>query len=990
RKEAGAILARLPLTAEEDLEHICAFLRFLGGTLVQLGQKNMKMAERDRELSGITQQLDATNRMLKKFLNSSDVGMYVCDYYTGEIWLVNDPYCRMVGLGREEILGSKCWAVNGCSEDTFCSFCPRSGLLDAENSPVPPQPWVYYNEKFDIWLRCTNQAILWTGGRLGHLVTQMDVTKEKMLSEELARLAFYNQVSALPNGQKLLADLQEAQRELAARQSLRLPGALLEGSAREGGLSLDLICFELSSMPLINDAFGRHTGAALLKEIVAWFDGLGLGNLSLYHTGAHEFCLCVRGAAEESVEELAREIARRFTKPWLITIDGRKNSIFCNVALAILYATREKLLDRDLLSLISYSLDEARKNKRIFIYDEVVDRKIQEHILLERNLKNCINRRMRGFEVHFQPIVELASGTWKGLEALCRWTCPERGGVSPAVFIPEAEHLGLIPKIGSWVLENSVSFCKKVGLDELDGFFLSVNISPLQIMDSAFPEIVSGILRRHGYPGSKLSLEVTESAEMMFNSLSMSAVEKLRSQGVMLALDDFGTGYSSFNNLKNLPVRLLKTERGFIDGIETDEYMQYFFFIMSELAHAADMKLIAEGIETAEQMKIIKSNGADYIQGFYFGRPMPACELQKQLEYFRVPKIAPESPEPETININQWLNGKNAYVTTPNLLKLLNQCMQHLLTASDLDSAINEVLCLAGSHFDLGRAFVFLRERDLVFSNTHEWCSPGVDAHKLFLRSVDVGATAPGLLRLFERDGMAVASNVGKLPQDLYGLMLAQEIRSVALMPMRRNDELLGFIGFDDYRPHEWIPEEIIMLWNLAMLIAKATSVPESAPEQSAATELLMEMLNNTGFYVYVADVESNEILWANDLLISRHELGQGVIGGKCHEVLEGRQQPCPFCKIPELMSKSEVRQLTMEHYNAYRKQSFLVYSSLIQWEGRKALLEYAINITEHKQVEEQVEKLASIDALTGALNRATIMRLMRDLLTKPEHDRAP
>ncbi len=168
----------------------------------------------------------------------------------------------------------------------------------------------------------------------------------------------------------------------------------------------------------------------------------------------------------------------------------------------------------------------------------------------------------------------------------------------------------------------------------MPGFFLDVNFSPLQISDETLAKKVLRILKKHAFPGSCLCMEITESMEHMFSAHNQMIIQTLRNHDISVALDDFGVGYSSFQRLKDMPVGILKTERQFVQNIEDDSYLLNPFHTMVELAHVADKQLIAEGVETQGQRKLVKKNGADYIQGYFFSQPLTAAELTKELHRF--------------------------------------------------------------------------------------------------------------------------------------------------------------------------------------------------------------------------------------------------------------------------------------------------------------------------------------------------------------------
>lgn len=289
----------------------------------------------------------------------------------------------------------------------------------------------------------------------------------------------------------------------------------------------------------------------------------------------------------------------------------------------------------DLYSLIEQTLRMAARTRDVLVYDEEKGRRAQADLELAMALQHAIRHDMHGFSLRYQPIVSLKAGAWRGLEALCRWTRPDTGDrVPPDVFIPKVEQLGLISTLGDWVLRTAVTQCHELSLHTIDEFFLSVNVSPLQLLDPAYAERVLDMLRQADYPPTHLSLEVTESADLQLRHFAAEMLDTLCASGIRLALDDFGTGYSSFNRLKNMPVQFLKTEREFVADIERDQHLQYFFSIMAEIAHVNEMTLIAEGVETSAQLSLIRENGADYVQGYVFARPMTRDALSGRLDCF--------------------------------------------------------------------------------------------------------------------------------------------------------------------------------------------------------------------------------------------------------------------------------------------------------------------------------------------------------------------
>lgn len=952
---------------KDDLAPFIPALQELADAVAMLVKQTFALAAKERQARGAIEQLEVRDTFLTNLLNACRDAMYICDFYTGDILMTNEGYSRQIGKSEGELIGKKCWNVNGPSELSFCPFCPRDRLLDEHRRPAEACTREFYNEKLQLWLRCTHRALIWSGERLAHMVTQQDITQEHAFLEQLEHLAYYDRRTELPNSQAL------------AR-------AIKETWNRKGEPERHLICFDLSSLQLFIDAYGRENGDNMLRTIIAWLRSEDFGDSSLYHLYGYRFCLVLRGQGEAASLPAAERIRGRFEKPWTVGINGHALSYICDTAVSILRLPFHSIANADeAMALVRRTLDHARRNKGIFVYDDETDRAARERIQLNMHLKTCVELGMHGFSICFHPIVAVDSGLWKGLEALCRWSRPGFGPVPPTLFIREAERLGLISLIGDWMLEHAVRHCKELGLDQLSGFFLSVNVSPAQMMDEDFANRVAAVLARHSFPGSKLNLEVTESAEMSFSTFTLSVINKLRGLGVSLALDDFGTGYSSFNNLKHLPVNFLKTERDFIQGIEDDSYMKYFFFIMAEIAHANGMKLIAEGIETRDQLNIVKNNGADYIQGYFFSRPLPAGELTNHIASFHAP-VHYFPLRSEVIDIKQWLNGKNAYEVTPHLFKLLNHCMQILLLNSNTPAAFQEVLEAAGEHFGVSRAFAFIRIAGNIYSNLYEWCAKGSAPHKHFLQNIDVRKNTLSLLEALHNAGMIVASDISKLPPDIYGELSPLDIRAVALVPIWDEAGLEGFVGFDRPDYHDWSPEELVMLWNLAMIMSGALKRVKLQNEVEEKSTVLSSVFRHTGLCAYVSDLDTYEILWANDAMRALHPAASFQPGRACYTTLYGREAPCPECNIDILAASPDPTQMVREVYDESLQRTLLIYESLIPWAGgKRAHIAYALDITDRKKTEKQILYLASTDLQTGVNNKAAIMVQLRSLVKQAE-----
>lgn len=608
-EEAQANIRRLAAISESEFSGILNFLETVIVEISRLVEMNDELNEKNAELVALTERLNRTASTFKEFIDLSDVGVYVVDFETGKLIMANRVYEQMLGKTIEEITEYSCFNLMGYQ--SWCPFCPREKLKKQNGDIGEPIVWENYLAEADMWLQISSRIIRWADGRLAMMVTYFDITDRKKREEEIEYIAYYDRRLKVPNGAKLFADIQNERTDYAY-----------------------LIGFDIQGLRKINDIYGRETGDSLLSEIKEWILSLDDHRQQLYRIDGDEFAVLIRNEKEDAVMAFANRIFDRFDEAWTISHGDIQQNIFVSVSMGVIPVNSSMDSHEEVINFLERVLSVARNSSKPVLYDIEMDREFSEHLRLEISLKNCVLDKMKGFSLHYQPIVDAVSGQWVGMEALCRWHSPDVGNVPPIIFIQEAEKLGLIDIVGEWVLNQAVSDAKKWGLDKLDRFVLDVNLSPVQLNDRNLYKRVARVLKEHDYPAKKLSLEITESAEVHFSEHIMTSLNKLRELGLYMSLDDFGTGYASFSNLKSLPITVIKTDRSFVQDIEKDTYLQHTVKIMIDFAHAAGMKVTVEGVETEGQKKIMLENGADYIQGYLFSRPLPGDQIEKSLDSF--------------------------------------------------------------------------------------------------------------------------------------------------------------------------------------------------------------------------------------------------------------------------------------------------------------------------------------------------------------------
>jgi EAL domain-containing protein (putative c-di-GMP-specific phosphodiesterase class I) len=276
-----------------------------------------------------------------------------------------------------------------------------------------------------------------------------------------------------------------------------------------------------------------------------------------------------------------------------------------------------------------YKAKELGKN-RFELFDQDMYLKLTRKTQIERILRKAIEE--DEFTIHYQPQYDARTNHIFGFEALLRLNSKELGCISPLEFIPIAEEYGYITKIGQWVMKET---CKQAAKWIEKGYkfrSVSVNISSVDLQQVDFQKYIEEIINSRGFDPNILELEITESVLMESFDSSIAILRQLLDMGIRIALDDFGTGYSSLSYLRKIPINTLKIDKSFIDNITSNQKEEAIIDNIIEMAHSLELKVVAEGVETKEQLLVLKERKCDYIQGYYFSKPLPADEIEKLFE----------------------------------------------------------------------------------------------------------------------------------------------------------------------------------------------------------------------------------------------------------------------------------------------------------------------------------------------------------------------
>jgi Amt family ammonium transporter len=534
----------------------------------------------------------------------------ICINNDGFIIEVNREFEKLFGYNREKIIGS-------LYQDLLLTCTMQSeskAIFDGIKSGRKVRKETYRKnskgELIPVVVLCYPVDI--TTEDRAYFVIYEDISERKAYEKQLARQAFYDALTDLPNRSLFHERLEWA----------------MQRAARKEEYAFAVFMVDLNRFKWINDSLGHQAGDQVLKEISRRIEGSVRTIDTVSRLGGDEFAVILEDISDmEEIIHIAERIESNIRQP--ILVEGHE--IFPSSSIGIVSDAGRFGSPKEIMRNADVAMYRAKESAGGYVvYDGVMHKHFLETVRIESELRKSIAN--NELELHYQPIVSVADEKTKGFEALVRWHHPERGLVMPGSFIPVAEQTGLITSIGSWVLEQACRALQNWHCDGAEDLFVSVNISTQQFMKRDLVKEISSILVCSGVDPGKLKLEITESTIMQDAESAVDKLRNIKSLGVQVAVDDFGTGYSSLSYLQKFPIDALKIDRAFISGDGDSSANAEIVQAVIALAGNLGLHVVAEGVEESHQLDRLRSLKCEYAQGYLFAKPMPLCEVGAFLE----------------------------------------------------------------------------------------------------------------------------------------------------------------------------------------------------------------------------------------------------------------------------------------------------------------------------------------------------------------------
>jgi diguanylate cyclase (GGDEF)-like protein/PAS domain S-box-containing protein len=521
---------------------------------------------------------------MRGLANGAVEGLLVCD--DDVVVTVNDSFARLAGSSSEQLVGTSLIAC-------FPEELALARIVIEPNKPVETS--LRHRDGTMLPVELILKSLDFAG-RPHHVIAVRDLRARREAERHIRYLAHHDALTSLPN-----------RIQFNSRTDQEIQAALARGER------LAVLCLDLDRFKEVNDLFGHAAGDKVLQAVASRASAVLGKRQMMARLGGDEFAILVPGlvssvTASQIAEAVLEALRRTQIAPEIDSISGSIGIAICPDDAA----DRETLLTHADIALYC-AKTEGRSAHRLFEAEMGVE--TRERRLIEHDLRHAIER--NEMSLVYQPQQDVRSGAVNGFEALLRWKHPARGDISPAIFIPIAEETGAILKIGDWVLRAA---CHQAA-GWTQPLAVAVNVSAVQLYDADFVRDLHGILLETGLPPRRLTIEITETALVRDFNRALAALRRIKALGVSIAMDDFGTGYSSLGYLRSFPFDKIKIDRSFITAVDSNEQAATIVRAVLGIGRGLDLPVLAEGVETDQELQFLQSEFCDEVQGYLLGRP---------------------------------------------------------------------------------------------------------------------------------------------------------------------------------------------------------------------------------------------------------------------------------------------------------------------------------------------------------------------------------
>jgi diguanylate cyclase (GGDEF)-like protein/PAS domain S-box-containing protein len=567
------------------------------------------------QVSAALTKAEETSEQLSLALEASELALYDVDMVHDKIYL-NERWSAMLGgngLPTHTCLAELMDTVHSDDRSNVEKFFHDVLIGRSESYKVEHRvknaagEWRWILSHGKVVRRCAKGLVERLAG------TNMDIHERKLTELRVEYLAHHDELTGLPNRVSFNHSLEHAIRQTKRKRD-----------------KLAVMFIDLDRFKNINDSLGHDVGDQLLQEVSLRLRTTLRDSDIVARLSGDEFVVLIDGwLVNEDLVSVAQKILQSVAKPYIL--QGQEYDLTTSIGIST-YPQQGKDAQELLrhADVAMYRAKEMGKNTFQF-YAAQMDVHSVDRLRMESGLRRAlIHDELR---LHYQPVVNLATGYMVGMEALVRWQHPQRGLVAPGEFIALAEETGLIVPIGEWVLRAACEQTRKWQQQGYGPLRVSVNLSPRQFQPNLV-SLVAKVLEETGLPAQLLELEITEGMVMKNPDHAVRLLNELRDMGISLSIDDFGTGYSSLAYLKRFPIDSLKIDRSFITELPTDSENAAIIRAIIQMAHGLEIHVVGEGVETAEQAGFLSDQACDRVQGFHYSKPLPQQEFEKLIYAF--------------------------------------------------------------------------------------------------------------------------------------------------------------------------------------------------------------------------------------------------------------------------------------------------------------------------------------------------------------------